>query len=160
MTLLALALRMHRWAMLGFGLGGGLLGVVNGAGFYQLVGDDPAKRAAFGAQMHALSAQFTFLLQPGDRLDTVAGYLQWRNFGALSLLFTIWAISAGTGVIRAEEERGLLEHWLAEGLRRPLIVAWRSAGFAAAAALALPGCSLEAGLAGGACSQTVWTSGS
>jgi hypothetical protein len=71
------------------------------------------------------------------QLDTMGGYLTWRAFGALALIFAIWAILASTGAGRGEEERGLTEFWLAAGVSRVRWLVTRTAGFVAVAVVVL-----------------------
>ncbi len=112
MTLFGLAFRSHRTSLILMSILSALTGVLNAGAFETLVGNTPAERAAFGYQMELLGKQLTYLLPDPVQLDTMGGYLTWRAFGALSLIFAIWAILASTGAGRGDEERGLTEHWL------------------------------------------------
>src|SRR4029079_15748035 len=94
-------------------------------------------RAAFGEQMLVLGKQLSYLLPDPVQLDTMGGYLTWRAFGSLTLIFAIWAILASTGAGRGEEERGLPEHWLASGVSRVRWLLTRTAAFVAVALIAL-----------------------
>ena len=69
--------------------------------------------------------------------DTLAGYVQWRAYGSLTIIVAVWALLAATGAIRNEEQRGLLETWLAAGVGRIRLVAARFTAFAVAATGAL-----------------------
>ncbi|HEU5286830.1 MAG TPA: ABC transporter permease subunit, partial [Candidatus Limnocylindria bacterium] len=129
MTLFRLALRHQRTGLIVMSTMSLLAGALNAAAFEQLAGTTPAERAVFGQQMELLGKQLSFLLPDPIQLDTMAGYLTWRAFGFLSLVFAIWAILASTGAGRGEEERGLTEHWLATGVSRLRWIATRTAGF-------------------------------
>src|SRR5205823_14017969 len=48
-----------------------------------------------------------------------------------------WALIAGTGAGRGDEERGLVELWLSTGASRPRLIAARVAGFAVVAAVSI-----------------------
>jgi ABC-2 type transport system permease protein len=137
MTLLRLALRSHRTGLLATGMVVAAGGFINAVGFGQIAGDTPAARAIFGQQMELLARQLTYLLPAPAQLDTMAGYLTWRWFGSAVLVYSFWALLAGTGAGRGDEERGLVELWLSTGVSRLRLIAVRVAGFAAIAALAI-----------------------
>lgn len=137
MTLFRLALRHQRTGLIVMSTMSLITGALNAAAFEQLAGSTPAERAVFGQQMELLGKQLSFLLPDPMQLDTMAGYLTWRAFGFLSLIFAIWAILASTGAGRGEEERGLTEHWLATGVSRLRWIATRTAGFVLSAVIAL-----------------------
>ena len=112
-------------------------GFINAVGFTQIAGDNPAARAVFAQQMELLARQLTYLLPAPSQLDTMAGYLTWRWFGSAVLVYAFWALLAGTGAGRGDEERGLVELWLSTGVSRLRFIAVRVAAFAAVAALAI-----------------------
>ncbi len=84
--------------------------------------------------MELLARQLTYLLPAPAQLDTMAGYLTWRWFGSAVLIYAFWALLAGTGAGRGDEERGLVELWLSTGVSRLRLIAVRVGGFAAMAA--------------------------
>src|SRR5712692_1060117 len=137
MTLLRLALRSHRTGLLMTGLVVAAGGLLNAIGFAQIAGDTPAARALFAQQMELLARQLTYLLPVPAELDTMAGYLTWRWFGSAVLIYAFWALLAGTGAGRGDEERGLVELWLSMGVSRMRLIAARVAGFAAVAAISI-----------------------
>ncbi len=112
-------------------------GLLNSIGFAQIAGDDPTARALFAQQMELLARQLTYLLPAPAQLDTMAGYLVWRWFGSVALIYGFWALLAGTGAGRGDEERGLIELWLSTGASRTRLIAARVAGFAAVAAISI-----------------------
>jgi len=112
-------------------------GFINAIGFAQIAGDNPAARAVFAQQMELLARQLTYLLPAPAQLDTMAGYLTWRWFGSAVLVYAFWALLAGTGAGRGDEERGLVELWLSTGASRMRLVAARVGGFAAVAAISI-----------------------
>jgi ABC-2 type transport system permease protein len=137
MTLLRLALRSHRTGLLMTALVVSAGGLLNAVGFAQIAGDTPAARTVFAQQMELLARQLTYLLPAPAQLDTMAGYLTWRWFGSAVLIYAFWALLAGTGAGRGDEERGLVELWLSTGVSRLRLIGVRVAGFAAVAAVSL-----------------------
>jgi len=136
-TLLRLAVRSHRTGLLMTALALTIGGLLNSIGFAQIAGDNPAARALFAQQMELLGRQLTYLLPTPAQLDTMAGYLVWRWFGSAALIYAFWALLAGTGAGRGDEERGLIELWLSAGVSRTRLMAVRVAGFAAVAAVSI-----------------------
>ena len=136
MTSLLLGLRLSRWGILGFSIAGFVLTFIQAVGFYQIAGHSPAERAAFGASMTALSAQFVALFPTPLRPDTVGGYVQFRGFNVLTILFAVWALASSTGFARGDEERGIVESELGTGITRPALVASRVGAFAIAVVVA------------------------
>jgi ABC-2 type transport system permease protein len=130
------AFRLHRWGIIGFGGVLALSTFVQSSAFQQAAGTTRASRAAFARSMGALATQLPYLLPPAHRLDTLAGYVAWRAYGALPLVMMIWAIAAAAGAARGDEEKQLVDAWLAKGVSRTRIVVSRLAGFAAASLVA------------------------
>jgi polyether ionophore transport system permease protein len=130
MAMYLLALRLGRWGIAGFGAVAFLVTLLQASGFYKVAGRTEAERQAFGHSMSALAAQFTVIIAPPIRPDTVGGYVQWRAFGFLAILFAIWALASAGGAARGDEERGIVESILASGLSRPRMIAARVAAFA------------------------------
>jgi ABC-2 type transport system permease protein len=146
-----LALRLGRWGIAGFGAVAFVVTLVQTVGFYNIAGHTEAERQAFGHSMSLLAAQFTVIIPPPVRPDTVGGYVQWRAFGFLAILFAIWALASASGAVRGDEERGIVQALLANGLSRPRMIAARIAAFATSglvAALAA-GAGLLVGVASG-----------
>ncbi len=138
--MLRIALRLHRTAWLSMSALGAIYGALQAVTFPLVVGHSPLDRAQFGQQMAAFGRQVSYLAPLPVRADTLGGYLQWRMYGAfLPIAFAFWGFMAGSGVIRGDEERGVLEHWLAGGVARGRLIGIRLLGFllAAAAAIAL-----------------------
>ena len=134
MTLLRLALRSHRTGLFMSAVVGAAGGLLNAVAFSQIAGDNPAARAVFAQQMELVARQLTYLLPAPAQLDTMAGYLTWRWFGSAVLVYAFWALLAGTGAGRGDEERGLVELWLSTATSRRRLVVARVGGFAAVAA--------------------------
>lgn len=137
MKLLRLAIRSHRTGLIALSLIGALSGLVNGIGFVEVAGRTQVERQAFAQQMEILGRQLTYLLPAPVQLDTIGGYLTWRAFGSVTLLYAIWGVLAGSGAARGDEERGLTEAWLATGVSRARWLVTRSAGFLLAALISV-----------------------
>ena len=123
------ALRQGRWGIAGFSALALAVTLLNTIGFYRIAGNTPGERAAFARSITVLAGQFTVLLAPPFRADTVGGYVQFRVYGALAILVAVWAVAAAAGT-RGDEERGLLEAVLATGVSRADAIASRFFAFA------------------------------
>jgi ABC-2 type transport system permease protein len=151
MTAIRFGLRLGRWGLLGFSILTFAASLIQAVGFYQIAGHTAASRAAFAQSMSQLASQLTFILPPPADLSTVGGYVEWRSFGGLAILFAVWALVSGSGATRGDEERGLVEAVLASGLTRSRWLASRVIGYALMALVAAlaGGLGLVAGVAGG-----------
>ena len=127
------ALRQGRWGIAGFSAMAFLFTLLNTIGFYRVAGHTPAERAAFARSITVLAGQFTVLLAPPFRPDTVGGYVQFRVYGALAILVGVWALASATGAVRGDEEKGLVEAILATSVSRADALAARFVAFTAGA---------------------------
>jgi ABC-2 type transport system permease protein len=151
MTAVRLSLRLGRWGLLGFSVLAFASSLIQAVGFYEIAGHTAASRAAFAQSMSQLASQLTFILAPPAGLDTVGGYVEWRSFGGLAIVFAVWALVSGSGASRGDEARGVVEAVLATGVTRSRWLAGRVIGYAVTtlvAALA-GGLGLVVGAAGG-----------
>ena len=130
------ALRLGRWGVAGFSALALVFAFLNTVGFYKVAGHTAAERAAFARSINVLAGQFTVLLAPPFRPDTVGGYIQFRVYGALAILVAVWALAAAAGAVRADEEKGLVEAVLATGVSRADAIAARFLAFAACVVVA------------------------
>ena len=130
MTAVRLSLRLGRWGLLGFSVLAFASSLIQAVGFYQIAGHTAASRAVFAQSMSQLASQLTFILAPPAGLDTVGGYVEWRSFGGLAIVFAVWALVSGSGAARGDEEHGLVEAVLATGLTRSRWLASRVIGYA------------------------------
>jgi ABC-2 type transport system permease protein len=124
------ALRLGRWGIAGFSVLAFAFTLLNTVGFYRVAGRTAAERAAFARSITVLAGQFTVLIAPPIRPDTVGGYMQFRAYGALAIMVAVWALAAAAGAVRADEERGLVEAVLATGVSRADALAARFLAFA------------------------------
>ena len=136
MTAIRLALRLGQWGLIGFAVVGFIATFINAVGFYAVAGHTQAERDAFARSFAQIAAQLTVLLPPAMRLDTVGGYVQYRAYGSLVIVFSIWALASASGSARGNEERGLVEMILATGLSRMQAVAAHIGAFAIASFVA------------------------
>src|SRR5205814_1600681 len=120
----------------GFSLAAFVSTLVQTVGFYQIAGQGPGERIAFGNSILALASQFSALFPPPFRPDTVGGYVEFRGFHPLAILFAIWALASATGAARGDEERGLVEASLAAGISRIGLIGARTTAFAIALVVA------------------------
>jgi ABC-2 type transport system permease protein len=143
------AFRLHRWGMVGYGLTLTLSALTQASAFIAVAGTTPAGRAQFAQSMTALAAQLTYLLPSPHRLDTLAGYVLWRAWGTMPIVVTVWVVAAAAGAARGDEEKHLVDIWLASRVSRARLVVTRLAAFATAAlvAVALAGLGTLAGAA-------------
>src|SRR5438477_349189 len=118
-------LRDFRVAIVGWGIGTGLLVYIVLASFASLV-TTPQARASLVTLAHG----FSWLAQP-IAVDTPGGYATFK-YGPVILLMAIWALSTGGRIIRGEEERGSMDVLLSlpEGGARVRNKWWRHARFA------------------------------
>ncbi|HZU75733.1 MAG TPA: hypothetical protein VFA70_03155, partial [Dehalococcoidia bacterium] len=132
-----LLLRQQRIGLIAMSYFGIVYALVNSAGFPYFAGRTAAAQAVFGSQMQSLAAQLAWLLPQPIAPGTVAGYVQWRVYGFLVIVFAAWALLGGAGATRGDEERGLVEVWLAASVARARYLTFRFTTFALASATAV-----------------------
>ena len=149
-TMVRYALRTHRWACAGVAFLG-FIGPYSTGASYAKLASTAAARASFGRQTTALGPQLAYLVPLPLRPDTVAGYLWWKGLSWLTVVVAVWGLAAATGLIRNEEERGLMETWLATPFSRVRLLLSRVGAFAIAAlgAVVITALGTAAGLAAG-----------
>jgi len=104
-------LRDFRVAILGWGIGMGLLMYVLMAVVPSLIAT-PQARAA----LVSLAGSYSWIATP-VAVDTVGGYVTWK-YGLTILIMAIWALMAGGRMLRGEEERGSMDALLSLPRRR------------------------------------------
>ena len=137
MTLLRVAVKQQTVGLIAMTAMGVIGGVLNAVAFVQIAGTTPAERAAFAQQMALLGAQLSYMLPAPVATDTLAGYLQWRHFGSVLLVYGVWAAISASGSGRGDEERGLVEQWIAAGVGRARYIITRVIVFVAVAIAAI-----------------------
>ena len=129
------AFRLHRWGWIGYGLVVFVSTYFQASAFQQVAGTTAASRAAFAHDMGVLATQIPYFLPRPFRLDTLAGYVQWRSYGPIVLVVMIWSIAAAAGAVRGDEDKQLVDYWLAARVSRARLVASRLAAFGLASLL-------------------------
>jgi ABC-2 type transport system permease protein len=136
-TLFRIALKQQTVGLAAMTAIGVIVGVLNAIAFVQIAGASPAERAAFARQMALLGAQLSYMLPAPVGIETLGGYLQWRHFGSLVVMYGVWAAISAGGSGRGDEERGLVEQWLTAGVGRARYLITRVIVFAAVATVAI-----------------------
>jgi len=95
-------LRSYRIAIIGWGIGMGVLVLEPMAAASTLIGT-PAGRAS----LTQLADSFAFNAAP-VAVDTAAGYATWK-IGVFILVMVIWPLLAGSRMVRGDEERGSMD---------------------------------------------------
>jgi ABC-2 type transport system permease protein len=129
--------RLQRTGLIGMTAFGAAYGLFQTAAYYSAAGSTAAQRAAFGHEMEVLGRSLSYLLPIPVRVDTVPGYLQWRVYGALPILFVFWALMSASGATRGDEEHGLVEQWLSAGVGKARYMALRFLAFLVASVVAV-----------------------
>lgn len=136
MTAAAFFLRLGRWGVIGFAAIGFTATFVQSNAFYAVAGRTAASQATFGASMSAIAGRFTAVFPPPVHPETVGGYVWWRGYQAVAIVFAVWALASATAMVRSDERRGMIEAVLATGTSRIRLVAARAAAFLVAVAVA------------------------
>ncbi|MTE13462.1 ABC transporter permease subunit [Nocardia aurantiaca] len=123
-------LRAHRRGILAWILGGALAMVSIAAGFHSEAGRFEGGAKGMAESMQAGVQAMRLLRWPGDRLDTLGGYLTYHNVTLFVLFLTLYAAVNGVGAVRAAEAGHSVEVILATGRTRAQLVRARALGFA------------------------------
>ena len=97
MTLFRLALQSHRTGAIATAAIGGFAGVLNATAYVSIAGATAPDRAAFAHSMEILGQQLTYILPRPVQLDTMGGYLVWRDLSTIGIVYAVWAMLAATG---------------------------------------------------------------
>lgn len=131
MTLIGL--RLNRAAAIGWGVFLATFAFIEVYSYANLSAG--TSHASFAAQLGLIGSQTSYLIDIPHRLDLLAGYIQWFLVGYFGIFYSVWALIAGTGAVRGDEEKGLLEAWFAAGVSPLRLVFERLLAFAIAAGL-------------------------
>ena len=129
--------RLQRRGLIGMSAFGIFYGILQAAAYNSAAGTTEASRRTFGQATETFGRQYSLFLPLPHGVDTIAGFIQWRIYGALPLLFGFWALLSASGATRGDEERGLIEQWLAAGIGRQRYLVTRCVGFAISAVIAI-----------------------
>jgi ABC-2 type transport system permease protein len=117
-------------------VGLGALIVQQATQFSSVFGTSAADQAASIATMQSLGRTLVVLIPPPARVDTVAGFVDWRLLSAGTVYIAIYTSIAGAASLRGDEEKGLVEMWLAAGVGRAGLVESRAVAITLAMATA------------------------
>jgi ABC-2 type transport system permease protein len=123
------SLRDYRWAILGWGIGLGLVVYSQYVTYGQLYGSPGS-----AASLRQVAAQFRFVGDP-IALNTPGGYAQFRAMGLVAVFLGIWTVLAGARMTRGEEERGAMDILLATPQSRLRVLGQKTLALAAATGL-------------------------
>ena len=155
-SLAAASARSHLGGVAGWVLGAGLVMAVFGPAYRGMADTFKGGAAAFGAAAQATAEAMRPLAGPSYRLDTYTGYVTYHNLAYLALFLAVFAAVMGARAIRGDEERGLLELYLAAGYSRVRVLAERAAGFLAALAVIALGLGAATGLGCALAGEPAW----
>lgn len=124
------AWRLHRKGLVGFGVAGFALAFFYALAYKQAAGSTAASQAEFGRAISLTAGQFAFLVPAPVHPETLGGYVQWKLLAFMTDLLMVWAALAGVWAARGDEDRGLVERWLASGVSRTRLLLARTSAFA------------------------------
>src|SRR5258708_20990211 len=101
------ALLSHWRAVLVIGVGFGVLVIQQAAQFSSLFGSGVTENAGAVAGMQSLARTFAMAIPPPRRVDTVAGFVDWRLLGASTVYVATHAFLAGAPARPGGGARGL-----------------------------------------------------
>lgn len=122
------SLRAYRWAILGWGVGIGLLLYTQ----YATIGTQLAGLSSTSLQN--LVKQFNFFGET-VALTTPGGYVTYKSMGFLPVILGVWTVLAGARMTRGEEESGILDILLSTPRSRGAVIAQKALALAAATGL-------------------------
>jgi len=115
--LVRFGLRSQRWWFAAIAFIGFVAPYSTGATYLAAV-PNAAARATFAQATQTIGTALAYLIPVPQRPDTVAGYMWWKGLTFLTLLFAAWGLAAAVSLVRADEERGVTEIWLATPVAR------------------------------------------
>src|SRR6266566_2730016 len=116
--MIRIAARMGRFGLIVITLAGALDAVIQAAGYETSAGTTLAAREAFARQMDAVAASVTWIAPLPVHLETMGGWLRWKEYTVVVPLLAFWAVLAASGALRGDEDSGLVEQWLSTGIGR------------------------------------------
>ena len=115
--LVRFGLHAQRWWFAAVAFIGFVAPYSTGATYLAAVPNDAA-RASFAQATRTIGAALAYLIPLPQRPDTVQGYMWWKGLTFLTLIFAAWGLAAAVSLVRADEERGVTEMWLAAPVAR------------------------------------------
>lgn len=122
------SLRDYRWAILGWGLGLGLLIFVYYGAVSQVLAGTPPQ------ELQQLAQQFNFFGET-VKANTPGGYVTFKIMGSLPVVLGIWTLLAGARMTRGDEERGTMDVLLSTPQSRLGLLGQKVGALAAATGL-------------------------
>jgi ABC-2 type transport system permease protein len=134
-TIFKFAMGRGRWLLLGWGLPLFLIGLIT-APFYDLVAENEKQLLSI---LQSLPPQLTAFVGGDDvaKILTPEGFIALRYFAFLPVILGIYASVAGSGMLAADEERGVLDFLLAHPAGRAPVFWGRAAALAVSLAVIL-----------------------
>src|SRR5713226_8879034 len=100
--MLRITWRFQRNGLIAMTLFGVFYGLFQASAYKSAAGSTAAEQAAFGHQMEALGQSLIYLLPKPIGLENISGFLQWRVYGALPLLFGVWLVISAAGEMTSQ----------------------------------------------------------
>ncbi len=135
--MIRIAARMGRLGLLVITLAGVLDAVIQAVGYEKSAGTTLAAREAFAQQMNAVAGAVTWIAPLPIHLETMGGWLRWKEYTVVVPLLAFWAVIAASGALRGDEDSGLVEQWLSTGIGRLRYMVTRFVVFAVAAVVSV-----------------------
>lgn len=154
--MIRVAVRQHRAGLIGWLLVAILNAGLDVVGWLKVFGSlSPSGRLEQAAQLSQLGQGFSFMTPLPVAIQTLPGYMVWQHYGKIPLLLGIWAVLAGAGAGRGDEERGLVEQWLGAGVSRIRYLVARLAAYGLVVTAVQAACLLLVVALGGAAGEPV-----
>jgi ABC-2 type transport system permease protein len=135
-TVFAKGLRDSRWAVLGTGVGLGLIMFFT-ASQISIQFPTLADRRALATEMGALPAMIRGLLGEPINVDRLGGFISWRIANFLPIMVGLWSVLALSGTLASEASRGSLELLATTPISRSRLAAEKVAAHLVGLALAI-----------------------
>ncbi len=123
-------LRLHRVGFAATTAVALLTTVLSTISFPIIAGHTAASRFAFGQSVEISAQSLAWLIPLPTSPDTLGGFLLWKGYDFLCLAYPFWAVMAGAGAVRGDEERGIVSQLLTAGVARTEYLLKRAFGFA------------------------------
>ncbi|MGC8461687.1 MAG: ABC transporter permease subunit [Candidatus Dormibacteria bacterium] len=104
--------------------------VLSTISFPIIAGHTAASREAFGKSIEISAQSLSWLIPVPTSPSTLGGFLLWKAYDFLCLAYPFWAVMAGAGIVRGDEERGIIAQLLTSGVSRTEYLLKRALGFA------------------------------
>ncbi len=106
-------LRDNRAGIVGWGIGMGLILLIEVAEYPQIIHGTPEERARMVAEMTKAFQSFSFMTGEVNAIGTLGGFITARGLGVIPMFLALWMVVVAAGLIRGEEQRGTMDILLA-----------------------------------------------